>query len=201
MKKVVFYLLVVLSNIYGFAQNDSVPKTNPIIFAELNGGIARLDSKLAANGSISIHYQNQKNQFSLRFTETTVFNGSWVIFIPVATRETINSEYAFLYGRRWIDEGNSTSISLGISYNRFQDELDDITDTYGIQSNHIGLPFEANIKWFKSRKKRIRIYGLLPVGKPTGLGGSFGFKLSGNISKKSYVALGLTYSFGYHREY
>lgn len=201
MKKIAFSFLAVLLSVYNFAQNDSSQKTNPIIFADVSAGVARLDGEVAANITYRINYQRDKSLYSLRYSGTAVLSTEFFFVVPVPTLQTYNEEFGFLYGRRWIDDGQSTSVSLGVSYNRFRAERDEITDVFNIQSNHIGLPFEANIKWFKVKKKRVRIYGLLPVGRPTGLGGSFGFKLSGNISKKSYVALGLTYSFGYHREY
>jgi hypothetical protein len=200
-KKIALCFLIILLSFQGFTQNDSIRKTNPIIFADMNIGMARLDGEVAMNLTYRFNYQRNKNLYSLRYSGTAVLNTQYFFIVPLPTLETYNEEIGFLYGKRWIDDGQSTSISLGVSYNRFRAERDEITDVFNIQSNHIGLPFEANIKWFKSRKKRVRIYGLLPVGRPTGLGGSFGFKLSGNISKKSYVSLGLTYSFGYHRTY
>lgn len=183
------------------SQNDSIQKTNPIIYFEVSAGIARLNSNVTANVNFASIFQKNKNLFTVRFSESSVINGRLFIFFPIVVQETINSEFAFLYGRRWLQDNSSTSLSLGVSYNDFKDEFDLNADSYSINSTHIGFPFEANIKWFKSRKKRVRIYGLLPVGKPTGLGGAFGFKLSGNISSKSYVSLGLVYSFGFHKQY
>jgi hypothetical protein len=63
------------------------------------------------------------------------------------------------------------------------------------------LPIELNFKWFKSKKKRYRIYGIIPVGEPTSFGRNFGFKLVGNISKNSFVGLGIVYGFGIHKKY
>jgi len=60
----------------------------------------------------------------------------------------------------------------------------------------------VNVKWFKKEKKRFRAYyGLIPIGKPTSFGRSFGFKLYGNIGKLSYVGIGINYGFGWHKRY
>ena len=58
------------------------------------------------------------------------------------------------------------------------------------------------MSFFKSKKERFRIfYGLIPVGEPISFGKSFGFKLSANIAKKSYIGLGLTFALGWHKIY
>lgn len=66
---------------------------------------------------------------------------------------------------------------------------------------YAGVPFEANIHWFKARKERFRIYGLIPLGHPMGFGGSIGLKVFGSVSKNSYIGFGLMYGLGWHREY
>jgi hypothetical protein len=200
-KKVFIFIFFLMSFFQIMSQNDSIQKTNPIIYFEASAGVARLNSDISTNVNFTGIYQKNKDLLTFRFSESSVINGRLIIFFPIVVQETINSEFAFLYGRRWLQDNSSTSLSIGVSYNDFKDEFDLNIDSYSINSNHIGLPFEANIKWFKSRKKRIRIYGLVPVGKPTSLGGAFGFKLSGNISSKSYVSLGLVYSFGFHKQY
>ena len=58
-------------------------------------------------------------------------------------------------------------------------------------------PFEVNVSWFKSRKAPIKIFGLLPVGKKTGVAIGSGLKIYGNVSKKSFAALAGRLSFGY----
>lgn len=70
-------------------------------------------------------------------------------------------------------------------------------------SFHFELPSEANIKLFKSRKKRFRIlYGVVPMGEPTSFsfGRSIEFKLFGNISKTPSHK-GISLGFGNHRVY
>lgn len=78
---------------------------------------------------------------------------------------------------------------------------DDNDKKYQTTSRYVGVPFEVAINWFKPEKRRVKIYGLIPVGPATALGGSIGFKFFGNVSQNSYAGLGLTYGFGYHRKY
>ncbi|RYY06673.1 MAG: hypothetical protein EOP43_05630 [Sphingobacteriaceae bacterium] len=119
----------------------------------------------------------------------------------VLTRILDQDEYAevgLLYGRRSIETDRSLSYSIGISYNQTYF----YNFNYGIQKNtFVGIPFEFNIKWFDSEKEPIRILGIFPVSKPFAFGASEGFKIQGNISKNSYVALGLVLGFGFHKHY
>jgi hypothetical protein len=47
----------------------------------------------------------------------------------------------------------------------------------------------------------LTIYGILPVGKPTGLGQGVGIKAFGNISRNSYLGLALSCGIGYFKKY
>lgn len=200
MKKIFITVISVLTFAQLVGQNDTIKK-NPIWYSDISTGVARFNDGFGLNTSIAFNYQKRKNLLTLRFNQTSILQAESVLFFPILTVKTINSEAGFLYGRRWLKDNQSTSFSLGVSYNKFQDDYNLTTDSYGIETNHFGVPFEANIKWFKSTKKRVYVLGMIPVGKPTGLGGSFGVKLSGNISEQSYVALGVVYSFGYHKYY
>jgi hypothetical protein len=59
------------------------------------------------------------------------------------------------------------------------------------------LPLEFSIKWFKREQSPYRIYGIIPVGRPSGIGNSMGFTLIGNISQHSFIGFGI----GHHKEY
>jgi hypothetical protein len=63
------------------------------------------------------------------------------------------------------------------------------------------VPLQINIRWFKSEKDIYRIYGLIPVGEPTGFGHSLGISLVANISKHSYVGLAVSFGLGFYKEY
>ena len=45
------------------------------------------------------------------------------------------------------------------SYNQFKDDYDTNTNSYDIKTNHVGLPFEVNLRWFKQTKKRSGFMG------------------------------------------
>ncbi|GAA4319670.1 hypothetical protein GCM10023149_18520 [Mucilaginibacter gynuensis] len=123
------------------------------------------------------------------------------IGVPLKSKNIL-AEIGLLYGKRLIKDGHAISFSAGVSYNHAQLGSLQADDLYNTQySNYPGLPFEFNISWFKSHKKKYKIYWLIPVGRPTGFGGSLGFKLSGNVSKYSYVALGMVIGMGYHKHY
>lgn len=109
-------------------------------------------------------------------------------------------EVALLYGLRTIEENHAYSFSLGVSYSGYYQNYDKNVNN-NINYDYVGVPFEANIKWFKEEKRRFRIYGLIPVGKPTAFGGAIGFKLFGNISRQTYAGIGLTYGLGFHKVY
>jgi hypothetical protein len=153
---------------------------------------------------IGLNYQLKRNLFTVRCTGTAKFNVdiiSPLVPLPYPSLNSSLDEVALLYGQRFINNGHAYSISLGASYNHFRIYDKSTSARYDINSEYIGLPFEANIKWFKSVKKRFKIYGLIPVGKPTAFGGSIGFKFFGNISKQSYAGIGLSYGLGYHKVY
>jgi hypothetical protein len=199
MKKLMLVFLICIFNQY-FSQNQ-------IIYAELYGGFAISKSSAGISSGISANYQIKKDLFTLRYSEnyfaSVGFNGV-IPFIPLPyLKETIKlNEFAALYGKRWINDNVSYSISGGISINRQNETFKgDNSQNYYFTKNTAGFPFEANIKWFKSNKEPYRIYGIVPVGKPTAIGNSIGFKLLGNISKRSYVGLALVYGIGLHKIY
>lgn len=182
-----------------------VVKTNPIIFGEGYVGFA-VAGVSGLQGGFSLNYQIKKSFVTLRATEIddvklTVL--APIIPIPILVDQGNLHEYAALYGLRSIKEGHSISFSLGISQNTRTVKYNDSNNNfvYQAKSSYVGMPFEFNIKWFKKSKECYRIYYVFPVGKPTGFGQSFGLKLSGNLSKNSYLAFGLVAGLGYHKHY
>lgn len=182
-----------------FAQEE---KTNPIVYAEIIIGYSNGSSKGVTSGG-TLNYQRKNNLFSYRYLELSENRkeGSF-FFIPVLVEVEILREQAIMYGRRFVDENTSYSFSAGIAYVGREFLID---DTNGVlkynNTQSIGFPFELNIKWFNSKKERYRIYELIPVGKPTSFANSIGFKFYGNVSKTSFVGLGITFGLGWHKNY
>ncbi|MET4082591.1 hypothetical protein ABIB40_002551 [Pedobacter sp. UYP30] len=175
---------------------DVVAKAkNPIIFGEgfIGGSFGFLFGG-------ELNYQVNHSLFTARITGVSVLEiGGFII--PVFYTKEFYYEPALLYGYRYIKNGHSFSVSGGISYNN-KLVYSPRESVYSERSEYVGFPFEVNYKLFKNKKTRYRIiYSIFPVGKPTAFGRGFGLKLSGNISKFSYLGFGLTYGFGYHKVY
>ncbi len=193
-----------------FAQDVEKPtdsirkKTNPIVFIEGFVGYSNGATRGWTGGG-SINYQYQNNLFTIRSLnfEERRYDGK-LLFIPFYTTVAKVDDYALMYGRRSIDDDSSFSYSAGISLVQYS-TLDEIKSTQNnlryFEQNFIGFPIECNIKWFNSKKERYRIYGIIPVGKPTALANSIGFKAFATISKKSFVGIALTFGIGYHKNY
>ncbi len=187
-------------------KTNTVVKTNPIVFGEGYVGGAVAGQKGFQFGA-SLNYQFKQNLITFRLSEIDRLKGEAIFLtpvtvLPIITDISIIDEYAFLYGWRLIKNGSSLSLSLGISENKRTEKYRDQNyQKQEVGQSYIGLPFELNAKIFKKEKKRYRIYYIIPVGKPTGYGGSFGLKLSGNFSKYSYLAFGIVGGLGYHKHY
>lgn len=179
-------------------------KENPIVFYELNFGRA-IGSTTGWFGGGSLNYQFKNDLFTARYTNLTgyKYTGSFLGILPTYAIVDDIHEYGILYGKRYTYDDHSFSYSVGFSYlNR---EFDPANASLSFQKfedeNYFGFPFEVNLKFFKPERQRVRLYYLIPVGKPTSFGGSFGLKVIGNISKRSFLGLGFSYSFGWHKKY
>jgi hypothetical protein len=171
---------------------------NPIVFGDLLLGYANT-GKSAGTLGLHISYQSKNDLFTFRFLRTiSVAKIEWFYIFPVSTVSNTNIEYAALYGKRFVEDGLSYHFSGGVSYNINEDVNRDLKtkDTF------VGIPIALGMSFFKAKKRRLRVfYGLIPVGKPTSFGRSIGFKIYGNIAKRSYVGLGLTFGLGWHKIY
>jgi len=198
-KKLLFLGFLFLLETNCWSQNQ----TNSVVYAELFGGYSG-GSSSGWTGGMELNYQYKNNLITARYlglAELKHVNNYF--FIPYYIDVDKINECALLYGKRYIYGSHSLSFSAGVSYvNReFLINNDYKYPIYDTQQS-IGLPFEVNIKWFKRKKQRFRLaYGLIPVGKPTGLGRSIGFKLYGDISKTTFVGLGITFGLGFHKKY
>ncbi|WP_047549706.1 hypothetical protein [Psychroserpens sp. Hel_I_66] len=207
--KILLVAIIFLSSIsfcHSQKEQDSIPnKTNPIIYSELYFGLAGGKGiGLVVGGELN--YQNKNDLFTVRYGYQTfaTFGGTSLGFIGIPSIETTlnNHEIGLLYGQRYVKDGHSFSFSGGISTNYSIGEQRNNEELLKQSQQYLGFPFEINIKWFKKAKKRFRAYyGLIPIGKPTSFGRSFGFKLYGNISKYSYAGIGINYGFGWHKKY
>ena len=175
---------------------------NPILFFDEFLGYAGGNAGGLALG-VSVNYQVKRNFFTMRYLGTVKFGVEVInplVPLPFVNVKNYMGEVAVLYGLRMIEDGHASSFSLGASFNQYGQNYDKFGENEKYE-DYFGVPFEANFKWFKKEKQRFRIYGLIPVGPPTGFGGSIGFKLFGNISRQSYAGLGLTYGLGFHKAY
>ncbi len=200
MKKYLVLLLFFIQMSF-YAQKKEAVKPNSIIFGEITAG---LGFKNTGSGIVSLHYQHEKSLFSYRFSrlrKSKLFITSLFPIVPAYYTPLIKikaKEYAFLYGRRFVENDFSYSFSGGVSYTKSTN----IPKIYPVFTDfYMGFPFEINIKWFKSEKRSIMLFGLIPITKPTGFGSSLGVKLFGNLSKQSYIGIGVTFGLGYYKNY
>lgn len=192
-----FLSVFVFSNAQDKKDGTTNKKSNQIVFANLTYGGATLKNG-GFHAGISASYQYKTNLFTIGFSENMKFD-TYYFVIPILTLKESVENYNILYGKRYIEDGFSYSFSGGISYmsHKKRNELGDFFST-----NHYGFPIEINIRWFKNKKSVFRaLYGIIPIGKPTSFGRSIGLKLFGNISKTPYIGIGLTYGFGFHKNY
>ena len=204
--KIILFILITFYSLNIHSQ-EKLEANQPIIFGEfVLGGAGRI----GGNGGMLIggelNYQHNKDLFSIRYLENPQLESDVLLLtpftpFPVLRQKHLNKETGLLYGKRWIYGGSSLSISGGISFNSYLTNLtDENNDHYKTNEKYLGFPFEVNFKWFKSDNKKSRIlHGLISFGSPTSFGGSFGFKITGNISRNSFIGLGLVYGLGTHK--
>ena len=206
--KIILSLLITFYSL-DFHSQEEMKGDSPIIFGEfLFGGAGRINGNSGIMIGGTLNYQYKKALVSLRYMENSQLESDVYLLTPVTPfpilkEKHFNKETALLLGKRWIYNRTSLSISGGVSLNTFTNNLtDENEDNFRSREVYAGFPLEVNFKWFKSEKKRYRIfYGLVPIGKPTSFGDSFGFKLIGNISRNSFVGLGITAGLGVHKKY
>jgi hypothetical protein len=197
-----FLLLLVAANFTGFGQTGQ--KSNPVLFSEFFAGYSG-GSGGGLSAGVALNFQSKRSLFTARYLGTVKINSMLplLLIFPIFFAEPFSGleETSLLYGRRFVDDGSAFSFSAGLSYNRFTVYGKDSNNTRVASTTYYaGVPFEANINWFKANKKRLRVL-FMPVGKPSSFGGSFGVKLFGNISRNSFVGLGLVFGIGFHKKY
>ncbi len=206
MKKIVFFLVFFL--IYNTYSQENKNGREPIIFGEIIfGGTNEINGN---NGFLiggEIKYQLKNNLFSFRYLENSQLQSDVLyvfpfIAFPIVKEKKNTREIGILYGKRWGYKSSSISISGGISLNTSLEKIKSQNNVYHkMKDTFLGIPFEFNFKWFQSKKKKYRLYGIIPIGRPTSFGRSFGFKILGNISKNSFIGFGFVYGLGVHKKY
>jgi hypothetical protein len=213
-KKILIVLLVIPLTLFSQENSNEEKKReeNPIIYADL---ILGPSTELGGTGTLfiggALNFQSNKDLFSFRYIENANLKTTWFIILPAFVQRSKNIESALLYGKRYIDDNKSYSFSGGISYNKYENyEYNNTFFFTGFPSEQLpttsetyfGFPFEAEILWFNAEKEPYRIfYNIIPISKPTSFGKSFGFKFVGNISKRSYLGIGLVFGLGFHKQY
>lgn len=194
----------------GFSQESKELETgesNPILFAEVFLGYTGVNFEGLSLG-YTVNYQFENNLITYRNLYVASKNknrnrglSETFIFPSFINGNSLN-EYSLLYGKRFLYDNSSLSISIGVSSNTliYRSKLED--ERIRIQNNYIGVPFEVNFKFFNAEKERYRVfYGLIPIGKPTAFTRSFGLKLYGNFGKVSHLGIGINIGLGWHKKY
>jgi hypothetical protein len=191
-----FLLIMNFSFVASQEKQDSLRvKTNSILFAGINLGYANGGLK-GIHVSFDINYQFKSSLFTLKYAAITGIKAGIFFLTPFRQLNSSTEEVSLLYGKRYVVNGFSYHFSGGISYANTKGAIFD--KTY----NYFGFPIEIGANWFQSKKKRLSIlYGLIPFGKPMGLGNSFGFKLHANIARKSYIGISCNFGLGWHKKY
>ncbi|MCF6131582.1 hypothetical protein [Flavobacterium wongokense] len=206
-EKTLFILLLLVFN-YSNAQ-DSLKsvKPNPIVFFEGYAGFGGGATSGVVYGA-TLNYQVLENDlFTFRLGgfsgfENKVFSMDPPVPVPVFNKAQHIMDYGLLYGKRWAKNGHSLSISAGISHVHWNHWRNEENNYYTVKDNSLGFPFELNFKWFKKEKRRLMAYGFIPLtSRQVSFGGSFGFKLVGNISKTNYFGIAISSGFGWHKKY
>ncbi len=194
---------------FTYANSQHKKSKDPILFFEFVLGGAR-EFKPKTGGlltGLTLKHEINQHLYTVRYinykqSELDFATGGFVVIIPLK-RQKIHREIGLLYGRKWNYYDTSFSVSAGISFNSYKDKIYlKKSETIKDLSNSVGIPLEINLKFFKGRKTPFRaFFGLIPSQKPTAFGRSVGLKLVANISKHSFVGLGVTYGFGNHKNY
>lgn len=192
-KLLIIFILMLSNSIYAQETNENQvkEKSNPIIYGEFFGGFVGMKHFGFAGGG-ELNYQYKKSLFTLRYSHETGYVKKDSVFAFKNVED--NDEYAVLYGRRWLRNSHSFSISAGISSNNLKLAHKDSDDTYYYQYKRFyGVPFEANFKWFKPKRKSNLILNAITP--------SVGLKVFGSISKNTFVGVGLILGLGLNKEY
>lgn len=194
----ILFMLFLSNAIFGQQpENLEIEKrSNPIIYFEGFGGLSVVKN-LGVSGGVGLNYQLEKSLFTFRYINSAGYrrkNDGPVIIAPSVYKSEDNVELALMYGRRWVKEHHSYSISAGISRNNLELESRDLDGIRTVSTTGFyGFPFEANYKRFYSKKRSNLIYNVLIP--------SVGIKLFGDIGRYNFVGVGVSVGFGLCKHY
>ena len=178
-------------------------KENPIAFFDVSigGAIGQLDGLMINS---SVNYQTKHHLFTLRGNYLLEVQAGFindVLLIPVPERTIAAYEIGGLYGYRKEMNSFSYHIAAGVSYNHIKESLQN--DVLVFKENLIGVPYEIGFKLYKKKRRPLYLASFIPVevGPPTALSRSIGLKIIGNLAKRSYIGLGISWGFGFHKVY
>ena len=119
-------LLLFLFHLNSFGQDSIVSKirnkSNPILFSEFYFGGAGSDNGGLWLLGYNLNYQfNDKDFLTARFSGLLGIYDNYTLLaptliLPFSDRKETQQEYALLYGKRWVKENVSFSISSGVSH-------------------------------------------------------------------------------------
>lgn len=180
-------------------------KSNPILYADFLIGGSSGEAEGLTFG-FDINYQLKKDLITFRSTYVNEKNResgiAAILIIPAFIGGDSMNEFALLYGKRFIFNSSAISVSAGVSTNVLKYTAYKNNIAYKYRKSYIAIPFEINFNLFKGEKRPYRIlYGLIPIGKPTSFGKSFGIKFFGSFGEYNYYGLGLNLGFGWHKKY
>lgn len=189
------FVLVFFNSMQGqqTAYTELKEKSNPIIYAEVFGGFAVVQNIGVAGGG-ELNYQIEKNLFSFRYTNAVGYTRKENYIVPTYDKIADNNEFALMYGRRWLKESHSYSVSAGLNYSSFEFiNRDSDNNRYSNYKYFYGVPFEANYKWYYSKRRSNLIFNMMIP--------SVGIKLFGSIARNTFVGIGLTLGIGLPKDY
>jgi hypothetical protein len=193
---------------FGQSENDSLKvKTNPIIYADfLFGGSNSGNEVNGLTLGFGVNYQINKDLLTFRTTYIAEKNDdaglAAILIFPMYIGGDSMNEFALLYGKRFIFNSSALSVSVGVSTNLLKYTNVINNESLKFRKSYVAIPFELNFHLFKGEKRRFRVlYGIIPIGKPTSFGRSFGVKLFGSFGTYNYFGIGINLGLGWHKNY
>ncbi|MCB0462288.1 MAG: hypothetical protein R2816_00775 [Flavobacteriaceae bacterium] len=171
---------------FGQKVTDSIPQNkSTYLFFDFSQGVVVGDINGFGYG-LSGNYQNNKDLFSIRTNYIFEFSDIWATLFQNKEGTSIN-EYALLYGKRFVFNDSSLSISIGISSNLWKYDAKENDTKVVKRKSYIGLPIEITGLGFDKKAEKM---GIL-----------IGAKLFSNIGKASYVGIAINFSIGKHKRH
>jgi hypothetical protein len=180
------------------AQVSKIDKSYYNIVADCFGGLGvGAGGRLA--GGFALSGQLKDKVLTFRYTTTSASKRqidafALIVPFPVLKQRNKADEYSLLIGKRFSDDNNTYCVSGGISTTQFRAIF------YGDQSvvttkteSYLGFSFDLEkrvyIRTYSSDSPLIRK-----------VVSSFALRLFGNVSNRSYLALGVSFGLGYQNQ-